>query len=606
MKILTTLLLLVVASLALARTSEDVPVDHKTINEKQLKTLWNSLDTNYRPCGDFYTYACHNWSDHHKGIQYNYHGVADLLGYEVNLELMEYLEKTPETDVPRFVKLFKDFYVACRETPDFELLDFIHWMEKEENMKWALFTPDDSKDFVFDWATILARFRKYGFNYIFLTESTIYQDANSFTTYLNIPNFKEMFYPIIELEMTEYNETIPLPCGTMNFEELWQILGPFEEKLLKIKAEKQQQPTILKFQELPYPWMQNYLKALMETQVVDPNMKISIDNMAYMEALDNLLQQYDAKFLARYVEIRFFQISHMLIKSPSEHVHMSLARSLLPMSAEWIYEQLHPDLRDEIPKIEQMFENVVKNLNKSLHMDESGIIPKEFFSKLETMRMKVGYLPQENTKNLLDSYYADLQMKPNDYYHNFLKILEFYYKLEHKYFDYANFAKDKEFFYKTPKYAYNTEVKPIYVDELNLLIFPLALFRAPEYDARFEDIFKQSSLATLMGVSLFDAIATNEDFPNEYVEKISGVISLYTSFRVFFSSLSTDQIARYQQVFGFSSVRELKRMFFLNAIHYRCYRYSDVTKKFVNFAVGHLSDFAEAYDCKMNNYLKMF
>ncbi|XP_019891508.1 endothelin-converting enzyme 1-like [Musca domestica] len=605
MKLFSTLLL-VVAWLALARAAEDVPMDHKTINEKQLKILRNSLDTNYRPCDDFYSYACQNWSAQHQGAGYYYSGVPEQLGYEVNLELMEYLEKTPETDMPRFVKLFKDFYVACRESPDFEFSDFMHWMEKEENMKWALLTPDDSKDFVFDWATIAAGFRKYGFNNIFLTETTVYHDVNRFQTYLDMPDYNESFYRLEENKMKEYNAMISLPGGTMNFEELWQLLGPFEEKLLRLKVEEQEGEKILKFHELPYPWMQNYLRALMAPQVIDPNKKISIDNMAYMEALNNLLQQYDAKFLARYVEIRFLQISHKLIKSSSEHVHMFLTRSLLPIAAEWIYEQLHPELRDEIPKIEQMFENVMKNVNKSLHMDEGGIMPKEFFEQLESLHMKVGYLPEENPKDLLESYYADLHLDPKNYYHNYLKILEFYYKLERSYFDYENFAKDKEFFYKTPKYAYSSEVTPLYAVSLNLMIFPLALFRAPVYDARFEDIFKQSSLATLMGVSMFDAIAKSDDIPTELVQQISRTISLYASYQEFFSSLTPEDITRYQQVFGLRSLQELKRMFFLNAFHYTCYRYSYVAKKFVNFAVTHLSDFDEAYDCKVNEYLKKF
>uniref|UniRef100_T1PDP9 Peptidase family M13 n=1 Tax=Musca domestica TaxID=7370 RepID=T1PDP9_MUSDO len=569
--------------------------------------LMNSLDMDYRPCSNFYRYACNKWYDQQKELGENYTSVAEMLNYDVNMELIEYLRNTPETDMPGFVKLVKDFYVSCHDTSEFTLLDFMHLMEREDNMKWALFTPDDSKDFQFDWSSISAMFRKYGFNNIFLSESRAYQDANRVTPYLNMPNYKETFVHLIKFQMEEYNRTIPLPRNTMSFEDLWKLIEPFENKLRKIKVEQQQQqPKILKFQELPYPWMQSYLKALIESQVIDPNMEVGIDNMAYMEALDNLLQQYDAKFLARYMELRFLEISYNLNKGSTDNQYMTMTKSLLPLATEWIYEQLHPEVaKQEMPKIAKMFENVVKNVNNSLHRDTSGIIPKELFKKLETMQLKVGILPQENAKDLLESYYADLQLNPNNYYHNYLKILEFYYKLEQNYFDYKDYAIDKAFFYKTPKYEYNADIQPIYVASMNLLIIPYGLLRPPVYHTDLEDIFNESSLATLMGISLFEAFLTIPHLPSDEVKKISGVVSLYATFESFFSSLSAEEITRYLEMFGFHSVQELKQMFFLNAIHYKCEWYSG-DADIVNFATSNLSDFTEAYDCKLNNFMRMF
>ncbi|XP_019891510.2 uncharacterized protein LOC101899526 [Musca domestica] len=344
----------------------------------------------------------------------------------------------------------------------------------------------------------------------------------------------------------------------------------------------------------------------MKPQVIAADMEVGIDNMAYMEALDNLLQQYDAKFLARYMELRILEISYNLNKGSTDNQYMTMTKSLLPLATEWIYEQLHPELpQQELPKIAEMFGNVVKNVNKSLHRDTSGIKPKELRNKLETMHLKVGNLPQENAKDLLESYYADLQLNPNNYYHNYLKILEFYYKLEQNYFDYKDYAIDKEFFCKTPKYEYNADIQLRYVASLNLLIIPYGLLRPPVYHIELEDIFNESSLATLMGISLFEAFLTIPHLHSDEIKKISGVVSLYATFEGFFSTLSDEEISRYLEMFGFRSVQELKQMFFLNAIHYKCEWYSGYVGS-LNFMVNNLSDFNEVCDCKLHKFLRMF
>uniref|UniRef100_T1PD52 Peptidase family M13 n=1 Tax=Musca domestica TaxID=7370 RepID=T1PD52_MUSDO len=595
------LLLLVVASLAVVRSSED----HKALNEKQHSILIKSLDKDYRPCADFYRYACYKWSDQHKDNGDNYTTVPEMMNYDINMEVIEYLEKTPETDMPGFVKLVKDFYVSCTESPEFKPLDFMHWMEKEEHIKWALFTPDAAEDFVFDWTKILATFRKYGFNNMFITESRHYQEGSHFITYLKKPMYSDGFNFVFNYEIDEYNETIPLPSGTMGFHDLWKYIDPFEDKLRDIKVEEQEKPKMFKYHELPYPWMQSYLKYLMEPEVIDPNMEVGIDNMAYMKALDSLLKEYDAKVLVRYMEIRFLQDADKFNKRATKNECMTTTKSLLPMAVEWIYEQMHPEIVKEMPKIEQMFENILKNVNKSLHMDVSEYIPKEFFGKLETMHMKVGMIPQENAKDLLESYYADVKLDAHEYYRNFVKMLEFYYKLEHTHFDYKNFAEDKGFFFKTPSYNFESSIRPIYVPSMNLMILPFGLFRPPVYHEDFEDIFKQSSLATIMGMGMFDAFLSTKDFPNEDVKKLAGVIGLHAAFEVFFSSLQSEEISRYLTMFGFTSLHELKQMFFLNAIHYKCEWYSG-DADIVNFATSNLSDFTEAYDCKLNNFMRMF
>uniref|UniRef100_T1PBW2 Peptidase family M13 n=1 Tax=Musca domestica TaxID=7370 RepID=T1PBW2_MUSDO len=593
--------------LGLAAVVWSSDVDHKALNEKQRSIVMDFLDKDFKPCTSFYQYACFKWSDSHEKTRDNFTTVAAMLNYEANMEVMEYLEKTPQANMPDFVKNFKDFYGSCMEQREFKALTYMHWMEKEDNMKWALLTADNAEDVaVFTWPTTLAMFRKYGFNDIFLKETITYQSSDKFTIALSKPNYGTYNY-LNSYHMEEFNTSIPLPPGTMDFMKLWEIIDKFEDKLNDMKFEKEKK--IYKFTELPYAWMREYLLALAKPKVPDANMEIVLDNVAYMEAFDRLLKEYDNLFLTRYLEVRFIYHMAMAQKRDTPNECMTTAKSLMPMAFEWIYAELHPELQHEMAKIYQMFENIVKNVNRTLHMDKHGLIPKELFEKLDTIQLKVGNLPQENSKEILQTYFNVLHLSPTEYYGNYLKLLRFHYELEHTYANYGdtNHLRDnKEFFYKTPEYKYDPEIHPEYYAPLNILVLPLALLRPPVYHVDFEDFFKQSSLGSLMGNGIFGSFETLHDrFDDDQLQQLAQVVGVHSAFEVFFSSLQPEDISRYQTMFNLTSLQELKQMFFLNAVHYRCEWYvanADV----VDFMATHLSDFAESFDCKMNSFLKMF
>lgn len=79
-------------------------MDHLGINEKQRSLLMDYLNPKFRPYTNFHEYASSKWCENHKENIDNYTNVLDMLNYEANLEVMEYLQKTPRAKAPRFVK----------------------------------------------------------------------------------------------------------------------------------------------------------------------------------------------------------------------------------------------------------------------------------------------------------------------------------------------------------------------------------------------------------------------------------------------------------------------------------------------------------------------
>ncbi|XP_073831807.1 membrane metallo-endopeptidase-like 1 [Musca autumnalis] len=598
-------LFLVVVILVVQCLCKDMVMDHNAINQKQKNLVMDHVDMDYKPCSDFYQYACYKWSDLHEEHRDNYTSVAEMLNYEMNMEIMDYVEKTPMKDMPSFVQVLKAFYESCVESQELIPLKFMQWMKKEANMKWALFTPNDSKNVKeFSWPTTLAMFRKYGLNDIFLETSMQFQSLFSFVIDLDEPS-SDRFSFMYSFHLEAYNDSIPLPEGTMDFMKLWEIIEKFEDKFNGINVEKQKK--IFKFNELPYPWLKEYVTALMKPQKPDADMEIIIDNVAYLEAFNNIIKEYDGLFLCRYLEVRFLHYLEVANKRDSPNECMTNARSFLPMAIDWIYAQLHPELLNEIPKVQQMFENVVKNINKTLHMDKYGLIPKEFFTKLETMHLMVGSSLSEKDMKMMESYYGNLHLTTNDYYGNYLQLLELYNKMEYSYFVYSSYLRNSDdIVFKIPSYTYYSDIRPQYYPSMNLLIFPLGLLRPPVYHVAFADIFKQSSLATLMGLSIFESFDGKQyGFSEEEAQKITGIAAMHASFEIFFSSLTEQEISKYLTMFGFTSLQQLKQMYFLNAIYYNCDWYMTKSER-VGAMVNSLLDFIETYDCKMNGFLRMF
>ncbi|XP_073831822.1 uncharacterized protein [Musca autumnalis] len=477
----------------------------------------------------------------------------------------------------------KNFYDSCMESQEFDPMEFMHWLENKEKMTWALLTPLDTKGVVFDWPSTMAIFRKYGFNDMLVDQ-------------WDKPTINYQF--LNEKDMVDLAQSMTLPYGTMNFEQIWKYIDELEDKFLEIQVKKPKEE-IYKFKELPYEWLKKYVRALMGGQL-DPNMELSMKNVVAMKELNEVLVEYQDYFLCIYLEVRFLKYLERANKRDTPNACMEQTASLLTPATEWIHSQLHPELVQEIPEMQQIFGDVVKNLQKTLRMgQEEGIIPQEFFRKLETVRLQVGNFPSSaNTMASLESYYKNLQLHANDYYGNYMEILKFHFELE---------PKDKDMFFNTRTYTMPSwDDTPFYDLDKNVYVLPFAVLRPPIYHVAYENIFKQSALATIMALRLFEDFELLGDGTDKIdTLNLTYLASFSSSFEIFFSSLQDKEAKRYLSMFEMTSLQELKQMFFINAVHYLCEK-DDDEAEVVNYMLMDLSEFNSAFDCKFNRVFKKF
>ncbi|XP_073831813.1 uncharacterized protein [Musca autumnalis] len=533
--------------------------------------LMDNLNGEYNPCTQLYSYVCSKWSDKHADNVDNYDSVLSMINYESNLEIKEYLENTRMEDMPRYEQIAKNLYESCmKDNFEFNYLKRIQWLEQEENMKWALLTPVDDKDVVFDWTTTMAIFRKYGFNDMFVEQW----------------RFKTWYKYINSYKMKLFKKELPLPSGAMDFMELWPLIQGFEQKLRNIKGQEAQ---TYKFHELPYPWLRKYLTTLAKPKQLDANMKLTIDNVAGMDKLDELIKQYDEAFLCRYLEIRFLLYLDWFNLFRKAGDCMTPVTIYLTKATESIYMKLHPELLLELPRIQQMFEDIKKNLNKTLDMNKVYMVPRQFFTTLEQMKLQVGDTYSTNSTERLEAHYKDLNLHADDYYINLFKILKFINKPKLEDDD-----SDKKIFYTAstlfPPYW---TVSPMYKDAQNVVTVPFGLLRTPFYNAAYADIFKLSSLGSMMTDCILESLIFM-GFVSKHDPDMNGI---HPSYEIFFSFLQPEDIERYTNMFTMTSVEQLQQLFFINEMHTYCER---TNYRIDGVNAMRMADLDEAFQCNFN------
>uniref|UniRef100_A0A1I8Q421 Peptidase M13 N-terminal domain-containing protein n=1 Tax=Stomoxys calcitrans TaxID=35570 RepID=A0A1I8Q421_STOCA len=576
------------------------PSSSHFFNRKLLRQMKSYIDVEANPCANFYQYACGKWSQVHAvcdNPESPYTTAIDKVNYEINLEYVQYLDAMIIRNKPEFAQKAHAFYKSCLSAglnKDNNLKNVIRIMQGNANMKWALLgqTP-------FDWVRTLAVLRRYGLNGIWIEEDVYDSYGDTFKSVIDLdkPTQGGGFTPMTYEDLKYITESLGKTLNAVEpARQLSDRIVKFEVQLRQLELVKDhvglKQVAV---KDLPLPWLQQYLSIVLNRSPLNPNMKVQIQNVAYMKELDALLQSQESGFLCRYLELRFLWQLGQTPKTSNKTNCVAATRGFQSLAMNWIYEQEHPELEQEIPRIYEIFNNIVAYIRHKMKADRSGIVTPKVLNKLDKIKLKVGNLPRINTIEVLNSFYAALSLSPHDFYGNLLNISHFYFNVSHS--GYGNYLSHNvdELFY-ADSYVTGSTFLPYYLNTPNVMMAPLTLMRQPFYHWGYGDVFTYSTLgnrfAILIIKDLMETCAVEAENLQKLVE-ISGFHSAYGAFR---SQLPEDQRDAY-------FARGAQIIFFLNSAQILC----DAAAAFdVNPFMTHFPEFSDVFDCKLRHFLKAF
>ncbi|XP_061402708.1 neprilysin-2-like [Musca vetustissima] len=615
------------------------------INRRQQKLIESSMDLKADPCEDYYQYACGKWGQHIDGAGSKFYETLTMLDYQVNRELSHHMARLRLRNGPRFVRKAYEYYKSCVDVDRYKPLEYLRWMKLHENLKWPTLWANPKPNIEFDWVRTLAVMRRYGMNGI-LIEEVVYQkkdDPSRLSLDLDKPVESGGFVALTKENLRVLIESLDVPMNSRTFGKLWQEIRDFEELLLKLDDISDEEGSrLITIKELPLPWLNTYLEIILEQTTLDPNMELYIQNIPYLEALDALLQEYDNRFICKYLEIRF--LWHVHIKGPENFMEedcMSSTRSLLPLAMHWIYEQQKPELLQEQSKIHELFQNIIKQFKKQLQQNTHGFnetILTYLLNKLDHIQLKIGNLPRINTVAVLEQHYANLTLNVSDFYGNHLKLLAFNFRAVHL----ANnntLSTNASHYFHLENYETGSSSSPYFIQRSNIVIIPVTALQRPIYHPSLEDIYKYSSLGFLLAHEIlhgfdytglevdingklntaqYNNILANTNFDDNYQclrqlnpyvidEKIADVSGLPYAYDTFFS-LYPEALNKTRQIYGIQM--PLKKLFFLNFAQFFCGITTSDSDDYllstsehgmgsdrVNDALTHFPEFAKEYNC---------
>lgn len=138
------------------------PSSSRFFNRKLLKRIKSYVDPEVSACEDLYQHACGKFPKVMLDEENNGYEVESAVG-KVNAEIADelsiYMNVMSLRNKPDHVIKASAFYKSCLEVDEYDNMQFLSWMEENENLTWTLKTPSsEMSEHKFNWVEIWVYF----------------------------------------------------------------------------------------------------------------------------------------------------------------------------------------------------------------------------------------------------------------------------------------------------------------------------------------------------------------------------------------------------------------------------------------------------------------
>ncbi|XP_061386153.1 endothelin-converting enzyme 1-like [Musca vetustissima] len=607
--------------------SDDYQFDMHDDVQERLYLL--SMDTNISPCDDFYGYACGNWKPENGGGTYQ--ETLTKLDYEVNVELKQILRNVSQTTSKKYAAEVSDYYKSCLATEVPTTVEYLKWLETHEHdLQWPISVTQGNSIYQtpqqYDWIRMLAILRKYGFNDVIVHEAAVPKDTNPNILVLELGRPQDLGkHTMNNLRYDVVTGTLRFLMPEREYRTLWSDSQDLDNKLLELKT-KYETDDEMRFTTVSglndQPWLLQYLSVLLDIHNLDPTMELVITNISYLRAVVDFLQTYNPRFVCEYLQLKFLSYLNYKQFKTEYRDCVSSTRLLFPLPTQWLFEQNHPELETEIDVVNKMFTKIkqifLKVLNKNVYNLDSSMM-KFFRAKLRTLQLRIVYLASHS----LDELYRNLNLSPNDYYGNRLKIYNFNFQATHRHLN-MRLRRNALEFLPLEQYDTASSLLPYILARQRSVLVPLGILQHPYYRPELPMAYIYSSIGYLLARQIVYEFTIADIDVGAYGQVFSYVLDMLIQnedFRMDFEHIAQHHRGETEEVdsainglkLAYQTFKEdqydenLLKSFFLNFAQIYCgtadasyHRPSQSTlnRKIVNFSVNHIGDFSRAFGCE--------